>query len=119
VTGAPKPSVLRAADQAWEDNPRRRGVRRAPLVTSAEGRTMCAHVEEIAPGGEIGPHTHEVMEVIFRLEGRARYETPEGAYVLSPGDRILLPAGAEHATRNTGAKPARALCVYSPARRDR
>ena len=119
MTDAQKASVLRAADQVWEDSLRHRSVSWAPLVTSAEGRTMCAQVEEIAPGGEIHAHTHEVMEVIYQLEGRAHYDTPEGTWELGPGDRILMPAGLQHVARNTGAAPARALCVYSPAREDR
>ena len=64
-----------------------------------------------------GRHFHsEHEECIYVLSGRARLETPDAQHVLEAGDAILIPAGEQHVTRNTGAEPLMLLCFFPTPR---
>ena len=64
-----------------------------------------------------GRHFHsDTEECIYVLSGSARLETPEAQYALEAGDAILIPAGEEHVTRNTGAGALKLLCFFPTAR---
>jgi mannose-6-phosphate isomerase-like protein (cupin superfamily) len=63
-----------------------------------------------------GPHYHrDCEECIFVLSGSGRTFADSGEYALNPGDTILIPAGENHVTRNTGTTPLLLLCFYPVA----
>ncbi len=64
-----------------------------------------------APGR--GPHQHrDCEECIFVLAGTGCTYADTGQFVLGPGDTIVIPAGENHFTRNTGTTPLTLLCFY-------
>lgn len=50
-----------------------------------------------APGDVYGWHSHPYHKVLFCLEGSITFHTREGDMELSPGDRLDVEPGTEHA----------------------
>lgn len=72
----------------------------------------------VAKSGETQrePHHHsDFEECIFVLSGQGTTIADSGEYPLNPGDTILIPAGENHVTRNTGKEPLRLLCFFPVA----
>jgi mannose-6-phosphate isomerase-like protein (cupin superfamily) len=65
-------------------------------------------------GGKLrGPHKHaNCEECIFVLSGQGTTHADSGEYALNPGDAILISAGENHVTRNTGSEPLVLLCFF-------
>jgi len=63
-----------------------------------------------------GPHHHNGFEeCIYVLAGEGRTDADSGQYPLKAGDTILIPAGENHVTRNTGTAPLVLLCFFPVA----
>jgi quercetin dioxygenase-like cupin family protein len=61
-------------------------------------------------------HRHPGQEeVIYVLEGSVEQWVEQERSVLGPGDAVLIPNSAVHATFNDGGAPARILAILSPA----
>ena len=77
-------------------------------------RTQTA-VMTIAPGRDGGPEeTHAGDQVVFVVEGHAVVTVGGVAHEARPGACVLIPAGARHHVRNSGAEPLFFLSVYAP-----
>lgn len=91
------------------------------IVSGGTGsRNVTLRLAEIPPedpaGPRRGPHHHgDCEECIFVLAGTGRTFADSGEYALAPGDTILIPAGENHVTRNTGTTPLLLLCFYPAA----
>ena len=60
----------------------------------------------IEPGGEIGEEVHEDTDQFFRVEqGTGEVLIDGRRSPLSDGTAIVVPSGAKHNVRNTGAEP--------------
>ncbi len=73
-------------------------------------------VEEIAPGDAIPLHRHRIDEVLLYEAGEADVRVGEETFRVRAGDIVIVPAGAEHATRNVGDEPVSLRAVF-PSRR--
>ena len=70
-------------------------------------------IEPEKPGAERGPHVHfDFEECIHVLSGQGTTRTDTGEYPLTAGDTILIPAGENHATYNTGDAVLTLLCFF-------
>ncbi|HEV2115218.1 MAG TPA: cupin domain-containing protein [Terriglobales bacterium] len=72
----------------------------------------------VAAPGETprGPHHHsDFEECIYVLAGRGTTYADSGTYELRAGDVLLVPAGENHVTRNTGEGPLKLLCFFPVA----
>lgn len=80
---------------------------------SVPGReAVIAHVE-IAPGASVGRHTHPGEEISYVTEGEGELLVEgQPARKLKAGDGFIVPMGAKHDARNTGAKPLKVVAVY-------
>lgn len=58
-------------------------------------------------------HQHHT-EQIFVLEGTGDMQLGTEVYAISAGDYFLIPAGTEHAVRNTSDEPLKILSIQSP-----
>ncbi len=89
------------------------------LVTGAESHGACFIVEGIAaPGGGPPPHIHHFEdESFYILEGSITFQADGQTIDAKAGDFIHIPRGTVHSFRNSGAVPARALVIISPAGR--
>jgi quercetin dioxygenase-like cupin family protein len=62
---------------------------------------------------ERAPHHHsDFEECIYVLSGEGTTFAESGEYRLRPGDTLLMPAGENHVTRNTGEQPLFLLCFF-------
>jgi mannose-6-phosphate isomerase-like protein (cupin superfamily) len=83
--------------------------KRDPSVVPAEHFTLS--VMFVPPGQGNAPHTHEVEEAFFILEGTVRvfFQGPDGESaeaVLGRWDCVSCPAGVVHGFENVGPEPA-------------
>ena len=84
----------------------------------ARGLTLrLVEIPVAQPGDALrAAHHHSAFEeCIYTLSGRGTTFAESGEYALSPGDALLMPAGEEHVTRNTGSEPLVLLCFFPVA----
>ena len=77
----------------------------------------------VPPGQGNAPHTHEVEEVFFILEGKVKVFFEDGAggrveTVLGPWDCVSCPANVVHGYENVGLEPAYLQVMLGKARPD-
>ena len=69
----------------------------------------------LAPGEATEPHYHAVSEEFYYvIEGEGVMRIGTETQAVGVGDAILIPAGAVHTLRNTGAGNLRILCCCAP-----
>ena len=67
------------------------------------------------PGDTYATHEHGYRKVLYCARGSITFATPAGAYELTPGDRLELPAGTPH---SAVVGDAGVECVESALRED-
>ena len=67
----------------------------------------------IAPGASSGRHTHPGEEISYVIEGEGEVLIDgQPPIQIKAGDGFVIPAGAIHNARNTGAVPIKLAAVY-------
>jgi len=86
------------------------------LLTGKEtaGR-FCLIDMYLPPGGEPPPHRHDFEETFTLLEGELDFVFRGAEQVVRAGETINIPANAPHQFHNSSTRPARMLCICSPA----
>jgi quercetin dioxygenase-like cupin family protein len=69
----------------------------------------------VPPGGGPPPHRHDFEESFTILEGEIEATFRGKKSVVRAGETINIPANAPHFFTNASQKPARLLCICSPA----
>jgi quercetin dioxygenase-like cupin family protein len=69
----------------------------------------------IPPGGGPPPHRHDFEETFSMLEGELEFTFRGVKKTAGAGTTVHIPANAPHQFRNLSEKPARMLCICSPA----
>src|SRR3984885_9712566 len=69
----------------------------------------------VPPGGGPPPHRHDFEEMFTVLDGEIELTFRDATAVATAGDTINVPANAPHVFRNPSQRPARLLCLCSPA----
>jgi quercetin dioxygenase-like cupin family protein len=69
----------------------------------------------VPPGGGPPPHRHDFEEMFTILEGEIELTFRGQPHRASAGSTVNIPANAPHAFKNTSEKPARLLCMCTPA----
>ena len=69
----------------------------------------------VPPGGGPPPHRHDFEETFIVLEGQIEANFRGAKHIVPSGKTISIPANAPHQFRNASDKPARLLCICSPA----
>ena len=69
----------------------------------------------IPPGGGPPPHRHDFEEMFSVLEGEIEASFRGIKTIIRSGETINIPANALHQFQNKSGKPARLLCLCSPA----
>jgi quercetin dioxygenase-like cupin family protein len=69
----------------------------------------------VPPGGGPPPHRHDFEEMFTVLEGEIEVAFRGAKSVLRAGETANIPANAPHQFRNASGRPARLLCLCSPA----
>ena len=69
----------------------------------------------LKPGEDIGEEVHADRDQFFRVEKGHGEALIDGKRTkVKSGDAILVPAGARHNVKNTGAKPMKLYTLYGP-----
>jgi quercetin dioxygenase-like cupin family protein len=76
---------------------------------------FCVIDMHIPPGGGPPPHRHDFEETFIFLEGELEVTFRGKKSVVQAGDTINIPSNAPHHFHNVSSKPARLLCICSPA----
>ena len=79
-----------------------------------QGR-YCLIDVHIPPGGGPPPHRHDFEEMFSVLEGEIEASFRGIKTIIRSGETINIPANAPHQFQNKSGKPARLLCLCSPA----
>ena len=69
----------------------------------------------VPPGGGPPPHRHDFEEMFHVLEGEVELLFRGDGSIARAGATVNIPANAPHAFKNVADKPARLLCLVSPA----
>ena len=72
----------------------------------------------IPPGGGPPPHRHDFEESFTILEGEIEAAFRGKKSIVRAGETINIPANAPHYFTNASKRPARLLCICSPAGQD-
>ncbi len=86
------------------------------LLTGKEtaGR-LCLIDMYVPPSGGPPPHRHDFEETFTLLEGELDFVFRGVEQVVRAGETIHVPANAPHQFHNSSTRPARMLCICSPA----
>ena len=69
----------------------------------------------LQPGEEIGSEVHEDRDQFFRFEeGSGKVDIDDNSYDVGDGSGVIVPAGARHNVRDTGAEPLKLYTLYGP-----
>jgi quercetin dioxygenase-like cupin family protein len=69
----------------------------------------------VPPGGGPPPHRHDFEEMFHVLDGEVEVLFRGARSTARAGATVNIPANAPHAFKNVADKPARLLCLVSPA----
>ena len=69
----------------------------------------------VPPGGGPPPHRHDFEEMFTILEGEIELIFRGEKSVARTGETVNIPANAPHSFKNISGRPARLLCMCSPA----
>jgi quercetin dioxygenase-like cupin family protein len=69
----------------------------------------------VPPGGGPPPHRHDFEETFIVLDGQVELTFRGERAVAEAGETVNVPANAPHAFTNASGRPARLLCICSPA----
>ena len=76
---------------------------------------FCVVDMHVPPGGGPALHRHACEETFLVLEGEVEATFRGQKYVARAGETINVPANAPHRFQNVSDRPARLLCICSPA----
>jgi quercetin dioxygenase-like cupin family protein len=83
------------------------------------GDRFCVIDMHIPPGGGPRPHRHDFEETFVLLEGEIEVTFRGNKSTVRAGETVNVPSNAPHQFHNAASKPARMICVCSPAGNDR
>jgi mannose-6-phosphate isomerase-like protein (cupin superfamily) len=92
----------------------------ARVLQRARGPLRFIDLSVLAPGADIGHHTHtdDNEELYVVIEGRGLMSLDGEEFEVQPGDVILNRPGGSHGLRNTGHSELRIVVIEVDARRD-
>ena len=79
------------------------------------GEHMQLVLMSLPPGCDIGSEVHDDRDQFFRFEeGSGAVDIDDHSYQVEDGSSVVVPAGARHNVRNTGAGPLKLYTLYAP-----
>lgn len=85
------------------------------VAGEATGGRYCLIDMMVPPGGGPPPHRHDFEEMFTILDGEIELTFRGEAHRASAGSTVNIPANAPHSFKNITGKPARLLCMCTPA----
>ena len=91
--------------------PQRVGDFRRWVLSKAEpGHQLAVRYVELT--GIVTPHTHDVEETIFYIEGRGTARVGEKEIKIKPGTMLVIPPGTVHSSIREGFEPLHYLAIF-------
>jgi len=87
------------------------GATNATAEIAAQGSDLQVQVVEIAKGGSIPPHTHDVSIVFVVISGRGQLTAGRKVRDMAAGDYAHVAAGVKHGWTQSGVKPLRFVSI--------
>lgn len=89
------------------------------LITGEQtAGAYCLIEMRIPDGGGPPPHRHDFEELFTILEGEIEFTFRGETTTASAGQSVNIPANAPHRFQNRSGRPARVLCMCTPAGQD-
>jgi quercetin dioxygenase-like cupin family protein len=109
-----EPTVVRPDDQPVYQYCE--GVTTSVLIdaVTTDAANLALGLISFEAGTNVPPHTREVEEYIYVIEGSTIIESCGKRFELHAGDAIYIPAGTEHQHKNEHDRTLRQLYVFSP-----
>jgi quercetin dioxygenase-like cupin family protein len=86
------------------------------LVSGEESAGRYCLIDMYVPaGGGPPPHRHDFEEMFTLLEGELEFTFRDETSTVPAGSTVNIPANAPHSFKNASGKPARMLCMCTPA----
>lgn len=82
-------------------------------TTSSAENLALGHIS-FGAGSSVPPHTREVEEFIYVIEGETTILACGNEYVLRSGDAIYIPPGTEHQHTNPNDSTLKQLYIFAP-----
>jgi quercetin dioxygenase-like cupin family protein len=76
---------------------------------------FCVIDMHVPPGGGPGPHRHDFEETFILLDGEIEVTFRGKTSIVRAGDTANIPSNAPHQFHIASSKPARLICICSPA----
>ena len=84
------------------------------MLTGKENNQVTVRFVRVEISGQIIPHTHDVMEVFYILEGEGEVIMGKDKKICKSGTCLIAPAGVKHSLKNIRDIPVLLLCVFTP-----
>ena len=111
---SPSP-IVDSASIAWTEHPRFQAIGMKALITPAGNPLAGVNAVRVPPGGVIGRHVHaKEIETVYVLAGQSALALGDTEHPFATGQIVAIPAGLEHALRNTGEETIELLCIFTP-----
>jgi len=111
----PPAAIVDSAAVDWTEHPRFRSIGMKALLTSADNPLAGVNAVQVPPGGVIGRHLHaKEIETVYVLAGQSVLTLGDADFAFAVGQVVAIPAGLEHALRNTGRETVELLCIFTP-----
>jgi len=75
-------------------------------------------MNELRPGMEVNPHSHDFDQIALVVEGTARFYVEGQVYDVPQGSLLHIPANAQHYGEPVGDRRVLNLDVFAPPRAD-
>lgn len=111
---APAP-IVDPATIPWIEHPRFREIYMKSLITPPANPQAGVNVVQVPPAGVIGRHCHaREIETVYVLAGQSVLTLGDADFDFAAGQIVAIPAGLDHALRNTGPETVELLCIFTP-----
>lgn len=80
---------------------------------------FCVIDMHVPPGGGPGPHRHDFEETFILSDGEIEVTFRGKKSTVRAGETVNIPSNAPHQFHNASSRPARMICICSPAGIDR
>ncbi|MFZ7132431.1 MAG: cupin domain-containing protein [Eubacteriales bacterium] len=94
------------------------GVWTKNIINFQDNTKIIVKLVKIDPGGEIIPHIHDSIEIMYILKGEGKmFMDKQKKVIFSKGSCVVAPAGLKHGLKNTLDNPVILLCIFTPNNR--
>lgn len=99
----------------WTAHPRFDGITMKTLIGAVGNPLAGVNLVRVPPQGVIGRHHHvKETETVYVLAGESILTLADADSPFVAGQVVAIPAGLDHALRNSGAEVVELLCVFTP-----